>query len=170
MVGSSPLINPFNMSRAIRDELKISDSLLKIQVRRHSSSKAVCTRIVSRWTTIVFAHVRLAASPEFQLWKLPEFQAHSVSWDTVGEFSLYAMPVRRHPKPCPDGIDDERDTAKFLSASERLAEVADILAAGLMRSMPDSQLLYLGRRESSLDCPGHQSGHADGLTSHGGSK
>ena len=49
-----------------------------------------------------------------------------------------------------------------MSAAERLAEVAEILAAGLLRlKARKSSALSAHRGESSLDCPGHQSGHAD---------
>lgn len=49
-----------------------------------------------------------------------------------------------------------------LSAPERLAEIAEILAAGLMRLRArKSTPLSPHSGESSLDCPGHQSGHAD---------
>jgi hypothetical protein len=59
---------------------------------------------------------------------------------------------------------------KLLSADERLAEIADLLAAGLMR-LRARQSSHLSRHcgESSLDCPAHQSGHADVLKSDGGS-
>jgi hypothetical protein len=58
----------------------------------------------------------------------------------------------------------------LMTGPERLDEIAEILAAGLMRlrarqsspSCPNSG-------ESSLDYPAHQSGHADRLKSHGGS-
>jgi hypothetical protein len=57
-----------------------------------------------------------------------------------------------------------------LSAAERLAEVAEILAAGLMRLRArKSTPLSPHSGESSLDCAGHQSSHADGLMSDGGS-
>jgi hypothetical protein len=57
-----------------------------------------------------------------------------------------------------------------LSAAERLAEIADILAAGLMRLRArQSSPLSPHGGESSLDFPGHQSGHADILKSDGGS-
>ena len=46
-----------------------------------------------------------------------------------------------------------------LTADERLAEVAEILAAGLSRLLAkQSSHLPADRRESSLDCPAHQSG------------
>jgi hypothetical protein len=50
----------------------------------------------------------------------------------------------------------------LMIAAERLDEVAEILAAGLMRlrarqSTPESADLG----EGSLDCPGDQSGHAN---------
>jgi hypothetical protein len=46
--------------------------------------------------------------------------------------------------------------------AERLAEVAEILAAGLMRlNARKSSGLSPEGGESSLDCPGHQSSHAD---------
>jgi hypothetical protein len=49
-----------------------------------------------------------------------------------------------------------------LSAPERLAEIAEILAAGLMRLRArQSSHLSPDCGESSLDCPGNQSGHAD---------
>jgi hypothetical protein len=63
-----------------------------------------------------------------------------------------------------NGIDPGR-----LSAPERLDEIAEILAAGLMRLQArKSSHLSPIRGESSLDCAGHQSMHADRLTSDGG--
>ena len=57
-----------------------------------------------------------------------------------------------------------------MSAAERLAEIAEILAAGLMRLRArKSSPLSADRGESSLDCAAHQSGHADVLKSDGGS-
>ena len=48
---------------------------------------------------------------------------------------------------------------RHLSASERLAEIAEILAAGLMRLRArQSSPLSPECGESSLDCPGNQSG------------
>jgi hypothetical protein len=56
-----------------------------------------------------------------------------------------------------NGIDPGR-----LSAAERLAEVAEILAAGLMRLRArQSSHLSADFGESSLDCSGHQSSDAD---------
>jgi hypothetical protein len=56
-----------------------------------------------------------------------------------------------------NGIDPGR-----LSPAERLAELAEILAAGLMRlKARKSTALSAHRGESSLDCAAHQSGHAD---------
>jgi len=66
----------------------------------------------------------------------------------------------------PNSINPER-----MTPAERLAEVADILAAGLMRLRArKSTPLSPHSGESSLDCPGHQSSHADVLTSDGGSE
>jgi hypothetical protein len=49
-----------------------------------------------------------------------------------------------------------------MTAAERLAEVAEILAAGLMRlKARKSSHLSAHCGESSLDCAAHQSGHAD---------
>lgn len=61
--------------------------------------------------------------------------------------------------------------ADRLSPAKRLAELAEILAAGLMRLRArKSTPLSPHSGESSLDCAGHQSSHADRLTSsHGGS-
>ena len=57
-----------------------------------------------------------------------------------------------------------------MTAAERLDEIAEILAAGLMRlKSRQSTRLSPDGRESSLDCAGHQSGHADALKSDGGS-
>ena len=55
-----------------------------------------------------------------------------------------------------------------MSAAERLDEIAELLAAGLMRlqARKSSHLSAVG--ESLLDCAAHQSSHADRLTSHGG--
>jgi hypothetical protein len=63
-----------------------------------------------------------------------------------------------------NGIDPGR-----LSPAERLAEIAEILAAGLMRlKSRQSTPLSPDGGESSLDCAGHQSSHADRRKSHGG--
>ena len=51
-------------------------------------------------------------------------------------------------------------TAALLSPPERLSEIAEILAIGLMRK--SSQISPDGG-ESSLDCAGTQSGHANAL-------
>ena len=49
-----------------------------------------------------------------------------------------------------------------LSAAERLAEVAEILATGLMRlHLRKSSSFSSNTGDSSLDCPAHQSGHAN---------
>ena len=49
-----------------------------------------------------------------------------------------------------------------MTAPERLAEIAEILAAGLMRLRArQSSHLSPDYGESLLDCPGNQSGHAD---------
>jgi hypothetical protein len=51
-----------------------------------------------------------------------------------------------------------------LSTSERLDEVAEILAAGLQRLIArQSSRISADRRESSLDCAGGQSGHPNVL-------
>jgi hypothetical protein len=58
---------------------------------------------------------------------------------------------------------------RHMTAGDRLDEVAEILAAGLIRLQGrKSSPLSPRRGESSLDCAGHQSGHADVLTSNGG--
>jgi hypothetical protein len=55
-----------------------------------------------------------------------------------------------------------------LPAAERLDEVAEILATGVMRlHARKSSPLSAHSGESSLDCPGHQSGHANVLTDGG---
>jgi hypothetical protein len=58
----------------------------------------------------------------------------------------------------------------LLSCDERLAEIGEILATGLMRlrSRKSSPLSAVGG-DSLLDCAAHPSGHADVL-SHGGSE
>jgi hypothetical protein len=58
---------------------------------------------------------------------------------------------------------------KHMAASERLDEIAEILTAGLMRlrARQSSQLSAAGG-ESLLDCPAHQSGHANALEKAGG--
>jgi hypothetical protein len=49
-----------------------------------------------------------------------------------------------------------------LSAGERIDEIADILAAGLIRlHSRKSSPLFLNIGDSSLDCPACQSGHAN---------
>jgi hypothetical protein len=58
----------------------------------------------------------------------------------------------------------------LMTAPERLDEIAEILAAGLMRLRArQSSPLSPRSGESSLDYPAHQSGHADVLKSDGGS-
>ena len=52
----------------------------------------------------------------------------------------------------------------LMTAAERLDEVAEILAAGLQRALArQSSAQSTDWGESSLDCPGHQSGHANVL-------
>jgi hypothetical protein len=57
----------------------------------------------------------------------------------------------------------------FSGSHDRLAEIAEILAAGLLRlrARKSSELSALSG-ESLLDCAALQSGHADGLKSDGG--
>jgi hypothetical protein len=58
-----------------------------------------------------------------------------------------------------------------LTAAERLDEIAELLAAGLMRlTARKSTPLSAHSGESSLDCSGHQRGHAGTLKAHGGSE
>ena len=58
-----------------------------------------------------------------------------------------------------------------ITADERITEIAEILAAGLMRLRArKSSPLSAHIGDSSLDCPGHQSGHANALTDNGGSE
>jgi hypothetical protein len=55
-----------------------------------------------------------------------------------------------------------------MDASERISEIAEILAAGLIRLHARKSSPFSAHTgESSLDCPARQSGHADAL-SHGG--
>lgn len=57
-----------------------------------------------------------------------------------------------------------------MEPAERLDEVADILATGLMRlKLRKSSHLSPVSGDSLLDCTAHQSSHADRLKSHGGS-
>jgi hypothetical protein len=57
-----------------------------------------------------------------------------------------------------------------MSAAERLDEIAEVLAAGLMRLRArKSTPLSAHPGESSLDCPAHQRSHAEALTRDGGS-
>jgi hypothetical protein len=56
-----------------------------------------------------------------------------------------------------------------LTAKERLSELADLLAAGLMRlRLQQSTPLSGDVGESSLDCAAHRSSHANALTDDGG--
>jgi hypothetical protein len=70
-----------------------------------------------------------------------------------------------------------RDQGRQLTATclpvgshpERTAEIAEILAVGLMRLLArKSSQISPDCGESSLDCPAHQSGHANALKSPGG--
>ncbi len=55
-----------------------------------------------------------------------------------------------------------------MTVAERLDEVAEILATGLIRlRAPKSSPLSPPTGESSLDCPAHQSGHANALNDGG---
>jgi hypothetical protein len=57
-----------------------------------------------------------------------------------------------------------------MEPGERLDEVADILAAGLMRlKLRKSSHLSAVSGDSLLDCTAHQSSHADRLKPDGGS-
>lgn len=63
-----------------------------------------------------------------------------------------------------NGIDPDR-----LSPAERLAEIAEILAAGLIRLQSrQSSPLSADSGESSLDYTAHRSGHADARETDGG--
>ena len=63
-----------------------------------------------------------------------------------------------------NGIDPGR-----LSPAERLDEIAEILAAGLIRPKArKSSPLSADCGESSLDCAAHRSSHAGVLKVHGG--
>ena len=54
--------------------------------------------------------------------------------------------------------------ANRMTPNERLDEVAEILATGLIRlRAPKSSRLSPAAGESSLDCPAHRSGHANAL-------
>ena len=56
----------------------------------------------------------------------------------------------------------------LMSPPERLAEIAEILAAGVVRLRArQSTLLLSPPGESSLDCAGDQSGHANSQTEKG---
>jgi hypothetical protein len=71
------------------------------------------------------------------------------------------MPALNLPNPL---------SADCMSAAERLDEIAEILAAGLMR-LRERQSSHLSGHdgESSLDCSASQRGHAEALEAHGGS-
>jgi hypothetical protein len=57
-----------------------------------------------------------------------------------------------------------------LPSNDRIAEIAEILAAGLIRLRArQSSPLSPDNGEISMDCPGYQSGHANALKTHGGS-
>ena len=59
----------------------------------------------------------------------------------------------------------------LMTAHERLDEIGEILAAGLMRLRArQSSQQSADRGDSSLDCPGDQSGHAEALLARGGSE
>jgi hypothetical protein len=59
--------------------------------------------------------------------------------------------------------------SNLITADERIDEIVEILAAGLMRVRArQSSALSPHDGESSLDCIGHQSGHAGVLKSGGG--
>jgi hypothetical protein len=56
-----------------------------------------------------------------------------------------------------------------LPAGARLVEIAEILAAGLVRLRArKSSQKSAHPGESSLDCAGYQSGHANAIDPHGG--
>jgi hypothetical protein len=58
--------------------------------------------------------------------------------------------------------------ADVMTPAARLAEIAEILAAGLSRlTARQSSAISPDFGESSLDCPGQQSGHANVLTDGG---
>jgi hypothetical protein len=58
----------------------------------------------------------------------------------------------------------------MLGPAERIDEIAEILATGLVRLRSPKSSPFSGYTgESSLDCAAHPSGHADTL-SHGGSE
>jgi hypothetical protein len=73
--------------------------------------------------------------------------------------------VRRHKALAMNALNPDQ-----MAPAERLAEIAEILAAGLMRLKErKSTPLSAHSGESSLDCPAHQRSHAEALTRDGGS-
>ena len=59
----------------------------------------------------------------------------------------------------------------LIPASERLDEVAEILALGLQRLLArQSRSISADHGDSSLDCLGDQSGHAEALSARRGSE
>jgi hypothetical protein len=60
-------------------------------------------------------------------------------------------------------------TAGMLSAAERLNEIAEIMALGLIRlHARQSTPISAHSGDSSLDCAARQSGHANALSNGGG--
>jgi hypothetical protein len=73
--------------------------------------------------------------------------------------------VRHHKVLMMNALDPEQ-----MTAAERLTEVADLLAAALIRRQErKSSPLSPDCGENSLDCSAPQSGHANALKTHGGS-
>jgi hypothetical protein len=71
-------------------------------------------------------------------------------------------------KPTPQ-IHNAMDMQNQITTTERLNEIAQILVSGLMRARArQSSALSPHVGDSSLDCLGQQSGHADVLTPDGG--
>jgi hypothetical protein len=78
-------------------------------------------------------------------------------------FLLYLLFLRGHQSSS-HGVESMTNGIKpaHLSADERLDEIADLLAAGLMRlKSRQSTPLSPDGGDSSLDCAAHQSSHAD---------
>ena len=62
-----------------------------------------------------------------------------------------------------------RAAREEITADERLTEIANLIAMGLMRlHARKSSPFSANTGDSSLDCPAHQSGHANALSLDGG--
>jgi hypothetical protein len=87
-----------------------------------------------------------------------------MSLDIVWHWFCFADMSKHNSPSVAASVGPNAISSGFLSADQRLSEIAEILAAGLMRLQArQSSRLSADRGECSVDCAAQQSGHPNVL-------